>query len=37
MKAEILPWTLAKRGNTKEDGTVEAEPAVKIGEAGTTG
>src|SRR5882762_5559833 len=33
MKAEILPGTLAKRGNTKEDGTVEAEPAVKIGEA----
>jgi len=37
MKAEILPGTLAKRGNTKKDGTVEAEPAVKIGEAGNGG
>src|SRR5260370_40656346 len=37
MKAEVLPGTLGKRGDAKKDGTVEAKPAVKIGEAGNGG
>ena len=37
MKAQVLPGSLPERRNAKKDGTVEAESAVEIGEAGNGG